>query len=493
MGVGNSAVAAHVGNRALTRLLQRETDDPPKPPPTPDTKPAAVDVRELKTYQMQEAHLSDQAPDPELVKRTREYRLKKTDLSAKSFGLNVAVVKYERKGRIYYKVQANHPSKLHSETLAVKAIQKSDPTWKHTQILEVFTERHPCANCGPDLKAVRSAIKQARSARGQPITDFRVYYSVAKWEPGATRAADLHEKYLGFPPPPRNAKLNQPVKVPPKADPKPRVNPPPVRIRKKGSGSGGAGSTPTPSGTTPPPSTPPPTHQGAGADGQTPKPTNNAASSTTPSPKTGSPVTPPNYSPPTSGRWGSIGRKVSGHGLSLLLDYFFVAPLRARYDKQRLTEKWAELEPQIRAAAEDAAGETARLTAKFNGKQAIYLNVHMNRIEEYAPSVDLDTWNARTFSDLELIKVVPSVHNLSMELQGGGFEQHGVNTYFDNYFVYSIPLFDPDVQEENAERVPIDAGPRKRTPIRTSRNRTPIARGGSEGRVPVRSGGGPGT
>ena len=124
--------------------------------------------------------------DPELVKRTQKYRLKKTDLSAKSFGLNVAVVKYERKGRIYYKVQANHPSKLHSETLAVKAIQKSDPTWKHTQILEVFTERHPCANCGPDLKAVRSAIKQARSARGQPITDFRVYYSC---ENGAGAAA----------------------------------------------------------------------------------------------------------------------------------------------------------------------------------------------------------------------------------------------------------------------------------------------------------------
>jgi hypothetical protein len=40
-------------------------------------------------------------------------------------------------------------------------------------------------------------------------------------------------------------------------------------------------------------------------------------------------------------------------------------------------------------------------------------------------------------------------------------------------------------------RVLIDWGPRPRVPIRTSRDRVPIASGGSGRRVPIRSGGGP--
>jgi hypothetical protein len=54
---------------------------------------------------------------------------------------------------------------------------------------------------------------------------------------------------------------------------------------------------------------------------------------------------------------------------------------------------------------------------------------------------------------------------------------------------FSFPL----PEEPGAKRVPIDAGPRKRTPIRTSRDRTPIATGGSQPPVPIRSGGGSGT
>ena len=52
-------------------------------------------------------------------------------------------------------------------------------------------------------------------------------------------------------------------------------------------------------------------------------------------------------------------------------------------------------------------------------------------------------------------------------------------------FSFALP------EAPSAERVPIDAGPRQRTPIRTSRHRTPIAAGGSQPRVPIRSGGGP--
>jgi hypothetical protein len=287
--VANPAVVAAAGNRAVTRLLQRDPKDPHKPPQGP--KPPGADVRELKLFQMQQPHLKDQAPDPELAKRAREYRVKRTNLSDKSFGLNVAVVKYKRRGRVYYKVVANDPAKLHSETRAIKAIAKGDPTWKNTEILEVFTERHPCSNCGPDLQAVNTSIKNQRAARKQPYTDFRVYYAVPKWEPGATRAADLREKYLG--------KLNLPVKAPaapaPKPKPKPKYDPQTaVRVRKKPSGSGGSGpSAPPASGGAPPAGTPPPTP----ATQTTPPATN--APQTTPAPPTAPPATKaPQSTPP---------------------------------------------------------------------------------------------------------------------------------------------------------------------------------------------------
>jgi hypothetical protein len=39
-------------------------------------------------------------------------------------------------------------------------------------------------------------IKQLRAARGQKITDFRVYYSISKWEPRNSRAKELRRQYF---------------------------------------------------------------------------------------------------------------------------------------------------------------------------------------------------------------------------------------------------------------------------------------------------------
>jgi hypothetical protein len=229
-GFASPERTARAGNRTIRRLLQRAGGDSKTPGSDPSPRrPADADVRELRAYQVQERHLSNQEPDPEMVKRARAWRIENTDLSPDSFKLNVAVVKYRRSnGQTYYTVVSNDPAKLHSETIAIKQIAKIDPRWERTEILEVYTERHPCSNCGPDLEHIRSEIKRLRQGRGQSYTDFRVYYSVPRWEKGANRAADLQAKYVG--------KLNPPVKAPPepkpsKAAPK-KDNRPSVQIRK---------------------------------------------------------------------------------------------------------------------------------------------------------------------------------------------------------------------------------------------------------------------
>jgi len=88
------------------------------------------------------------------------------------FGQNVAVVKYEREGKIDYLVRANDPGKLHSEIEAVNELERLDRGWQRTQILEVYTERHPCANCWPNLRGVRERIKRIRAEQGKPATDL---------------------------------------------------------------------------------------------------------------------------------------------------------------------------------------------------------------------------------------------------------------------------------------------------------------------------------
>jgi Xanthomonas XOO_2897-like deaminase len=336
-GVPNPGVAARAGNRVLRRMLQR-AEDPPKPPLPPEPKPSGADMRELKTVQLNEMQVARQDADPALARTAREWRVKNTALDAKSFNLNVAVVKYRRSGRVYYKAFANDPAKLHSETQAVKWLVKSDPRWERTEILALFTERHPCANCGPDLDAVRIAIKNQRLPRGQSATDFPIYYSVPKWEPGATRAKDLREKYLG---PSADPELNSPVRIQPPPDPasKPKIDPKTlVKVRKKGGGPGGS---PPPEGGSSPAGTPtagskPPIGEAAPAGGKSAPATSS---------KTGGTGTSVHVDIPRI-NWRGMAKATAGTAAMFLIGLWL-----SRYTEEAiedlLKENFKEMEPTI--------------------------------------------------------------------------------------------------------------------------------------------------
>ena len=176
----------------MSQLLQRQGSGS-EPGDRPDVLvPKAVQERGVPTTTM----------DPELAARARAYRLANTDLGPESFRLNVAVIKYERDGKVHYEVAANDPAKLHSESVALKKIEKGDPLWRRTRILQVYSERQPCFGCAGDLRGARARVK----------VDFPVYYSVPRWEPKRTRARELMARYLR-----RGTAAPRPPVVPPEA------------------------------------------------------------------------------------------------------------------------------------------------------------------------------------------------------------------------------------------------------------------------------------
>ena len=66
-------------------------------------------------------------------------------------------------------------------------------------------------------------------------------------------------------------------------------------------------------------------------------------------------------------------------------------------------------------------------------------------------------------------------------------------SYKSTHVRFSFPLPEEQPKPPGPGRVLIDAGPEQRPPIRTSERPKPIATGGSTPRIPIRSGGGPGT
>jgi len=170
------------GNRAVTRLLSRAVKDPP----APTTAPATAEPIALDTPPAVPDRRFGSAPlDPELVERARQKRLTETDLSEESFERNIAVIAYTRDRKLHYEVVANDPSRLHSESIALKNIEQGDPHWMRTKIVGVYSERQPCAGCASDLRAVRARVG----------VDFSVHYSVGQWEPKNTRATELRARY----------------------------------------------------------------------------------------------------------------------------------------------------------------------------------------------------------------------------------------------------------------------------------------------------------
>jgi hypothetical protein len=152
---------------------------PKQPPPRPKrlgTPPTFPDSRFNERA----------ALDPRLVELARRYRLRCTDLSEKSFGRNVAVIAYERDGRLRYAWAVNNPGELHSESVALGKIERGDRLWLETKIRGVYSERQPCRNCTRDLLGAKRRL----GARG---IDFPVHYSVGQSE--RDRAAKLRARY----------------------------------------------------------------------------------------------------------------------------------------------------------------------------------------------------------------------------------------------------------------------------------------------------------
>ena len=142
-----------------------------------------------------------------LVERARRYRLNCTDLSEESFRRNIAAIAYERDGKLLYEVAANEPGGLHSESVALRCIERGDRRWLQTTIRGVYSERQPCPDCTRHLKAVKKHIDRLQKERDPKAEGiyFPVFYSVEqRWKivrpgvppiPKENRAATLRDRY----------------------------------------------------------------------------------------------------------------------------------------------------------------------------------------------------------------------------------------------------------------------------------------------------------
>jgi hypothetical protein len=401
------ALQRAIGNRAATRMLLREPKDPaPSGPRVP------------KTYQVADRDLPRVAADPELAQRALEFRVKNGMLTPEAFGQNVAVVKYEQDGKIDYLVRANDPGKLHSEIEAIKELERLDPGWKRTQILEVYTERHPCASCWPNLQGVRGTIKKIRAGQGKPATDFRTYYSVPKDEPGRTRAPELGKQYF----------------------------------------SGGVSRT---SGSVTDTSPPPPSPSGRAAPKAAP-----SSDTDVPPPPTGAPGAPsktPGPGAPQPGRFTEVGFAVGSAaltvGIGLLSSY-----LKARVDRKIAA---AQIDRNQAKAVQVINGQVNTILKMMlsNPEKTLYARVYMSSavistyeasatspeptMSDSAPIIDL-TGVGFTFVPLD-----PALADTFQDASAGG--RHMI---LRRLFVSEIPLVTPPIEDlialAKARKLPLD-------------------------------------
>lgn len=125
--------------------------------------------------------------DGKLVTLAREERIHNTDLSPDTFRQNIAVFKVEVNGKIEYLSAANIPGGKHSETLVVHQLEtlSNSKSLKGVRILQVYSEREPCAGCGNDLSGLKRILKQ----------DFPVFWTVSQKTPLVRRATELMRQY----------------------------------------------------------------------------------------------------------------------------------------------------------------------------------------------------------------------------------------------------------------------------------------------------------
>lgn len=130
--------------------------------------------------------------DDELRRKALRKRVAETDLSLDSFRRNYAVFKASINGQTVYPEAFNDEGALHSEALVVRQLETMDPgppPHRNTRIIQVYTERQPCPGCTIDIEGLRRVI-----------SDFPVFYTVARRVPGNLRARRLMQSYCLTPP-----------------------------------------------------------------------------------------------------------------------------------------------------------------------------------------------------------------------------------------------------------------------------------------------------
>jgi hypothetical protein len=163
-----------IGNREVSRLiLARATPlSPPAAPPSsliPEGDPHG-----------------GMRMDPEVLKRAAQERAKIGVADEDFHHRNVAVIKFERDGKVGYIATANVPEALHSEEVLIGKLNADDPGMTKTKILEVFSEREPCASkCKPLLEQQRAKMKY----------DFPLHHWVPEKGTLGERAELLRGKY----------------------------------------------------------------------------------------------------------------------------------------------------------------------------------------------------------------------------------------------------------------------------------------------------------
>ena len=129
-------------------------------------------------------HLST-TRDPEVLRLAAQER-ERIGVADQDFNRNVAVIKFERDGKVGYIAKGNVPDLLHSEEVLIGELHKKDPGLTKTKILEVFSEREPCSSkCKPLLARLRAEKKY----------DFLIHHWVPEKGTLGERADLLRGKY----------------------------------------------------------------------------------------------------------------------------------------------------------------------------------------------------------------------------------------------------------------------------------------------------------
>ena len=141
---------------------------------------------------------------------------------------------------------------------------------------------------------------------------------------------------------------------------------------------------------------------------------------------------------------------------TLVLGYLD-SKIRNYFKGQQIERAWKELEWDITRAIDARDAEFQVLLKQTDDLKVIYANIHVDYVER-TDIIDADTRPEVYFHKLELKGVGLSTQNLS-DREGLYFEHFAADKYTHSLLVYSVPLYDPEMQmwrdvAEDQERHP---------------------------------------